>query len=380
MSAIELALQRGGWLHWLQLIMSDLAPPDFEKLTITELRQVLNANPQPYRVHVQIDSRNDRTTSSGSPFVEMRLADAGDSLVWRVFDNSPLLAETRQLARGTCIELAAQWADAGKFGPEPRHPVLRILTDEEKAVLFNGSQELAQQQRNDYDFIVMTAHAMMDPRLKGLCTLFLDRFGDRFRRAAAARENHHARRGGLVEHVAQMMRGAAAIAEVYPSLNKDLLLSGVLFHDCGKMWENNFPENGFHMPHDLWGELLGHISLGLELVNKLWRDLLEQPGAGEWLTLEPANDLVRVHLLHLIGSHHGQYDYGAPVLPKTPEAVILHHIDNIDAKMEMLRRGYNTSKDLGNGIFERFRPWPTNVVTPLPEVPAPEIVKDPDAE
>lgn len=360
--------------------MSDLAPPDFEKLTITELRQVLNANPQPYRVHVQIDSRNDRTTSSGSPFVEMRLADAGDSLVWRVFDNSPLLAETRQLARGTCIELAAQWADAGKFGPEPRHPVLRILTDEEKAVLFNGSQELAQQQRNDYDFIVMTAHAMMDPRLKGLCTLFLDRFGDRFRRAAAARENHHARRGGLVEHVAQMMRGAAAIAEVYPSLNKDLLLSGVLFHDCGKMWENNFPENGFHMPHDLWGELLGHISLGLELVNKLWRDLLEQPGAGEWLTLEPANDLVRVHLLHLIGSHHGQYDYGAPVLPKTPEAVILHHIDNIDAKMEMLRRGYNTSKDLGNGIFERFRPWPTNVVTPLPEVPAPEIVKDPDAE
>ncbi|MCP5557953.1 MAG: HD domain-containing protein [Verrucomicrobiaceae bacterium] len=358
--------------------MSDLAPSDFEKLTLSELRQVLNATPQPYRVHVQIDSRNDRTTSTGSPFVELRLVDGSDSLVWRVFDNSPMLAETRQLPRGTCIELAAQWADAGKFGPEPRQPMWRMLTDDEKLVLFNGSADLARRQREDYDHISNTAHEMTDPRLRELCLLFLERFGDRFRRAAAARENHHARRGGLVEHVAQMMRGAAAVAAVYPSLNRDLLLAGVLFHDCGKMWENNYPEHGFHMPHDLWGELLGHIPLGLELVNKLWRDLMEQSASAEWQTLEPGNDLVRVHLLHLIGSHHGQYEFGAPVLPKTPEAIVLHHIDNIDAKMEMLRRGYTTSKDLGNGIFERFRPWPTHIVTPLPAIP-PEP-REPEAE
>jgi len=362
--------------------MTDLDPSDLEKLTLTELRQVLNATPQPYRVHVQIESRNDRTTSTGSPFVELRLADGGESLVWRVFDNGPMLAETRQLPRGTCIELAAHWADAGKFGPEPRQPVWRMLTDDEKLALFNGSADLARRQREDFDYISTTAHEMSDPRLRGLCLLFLERFGDRFRRAAAARENHHARRGGLVEHVAQMMRGAAAIAAVYSALNRDLLLAGVLFHDCGKMWENNYPESGFHMPHDLWGELLGHIPLGLELVNKLWRDLMDQPGAPEWQSLEPGNDLVRVHLLHLIGSHHGQYEFGAPVLPKTPEAIILHHIDNIDAKMEMLRRGYAASKDLGNGIFERFRPWPTHIVTPLPSIPpaTPEPEPEPEAD
>jgi 3'-5' exoribonuclease len=79
--------------------------------------------------------------------------------------------------------------------------------------------------------------------------------------------------------------------------------------------------------------------------------------------------MVRLHMLHLIASHHGQYEFGSPVLPKTPEAVALHHVDNIDAKMEMLRRGYETSKELAPGIFERFRPWTVNVVAPLASVP-----------
>jgi 3'-5' exoribonuclease len=64
------------------------------------------------------------------------------------------------------------------------------------------------------------------------------------------------------------------------------------------------------------------------------------------------------------------------VLPKTPEAVALHHVDNIDAKMEMLRRGYETSKELAPGIFERFRPWNVNVIAPLPAVPPAPLIDD----
>lgn len=342
---------------------------DLERLSLTQLRQVSGPHPVPCRVHVQVDQCVEKQTAQGAPYYELRLADAGASQTWRVFDGNPVFAEVRQLQRGHFIEIAAQWVAAGKYGLEPRHPRLRPLTDAEKQDLLGGDPELAARQREDYAAIEAMTRDLADPRLRGLCRLFLDKYGARFRRSGAARENHHARRGGLVEHVAQMMRSAAAIAGVYPQLNRDLLLTGVLFHDCGKLWENSYPEVGFAMPYQLHGELVGHIPLGMELVNKLWRELLELPEATDWAVLEPASDLVRLHLLHLVAAHHGELAYGSPVLPKTPEAVALHYVDNLDAKMEMLRRGYESSQQLAPGIFERFRPWATHVVEPLAAVP-----------
>ncbi|MES2598498.1 MAG: HD domain-containing protein [Verrucomicrobiota bacterium] len=338
-------------------------------ITITQLRQIAGPTPQPYRIQVQVDNRTEKLTSSGNPFFEFKLADGGDSLLWRLFDSNPMFDEARSLARGAFIEINAQWVDTGKYGIEPRHARLRPLTEEEKGTLLGGDPDLLTRQRIDYADIERLVAAIRDPRLRGVSSLFLEKHGERFRRTAAARENHHARRGGLVEHVAQMMRCALAIAGTYPNLNQDLLIAGVLFHDCGKLWENSYPENSFAMPYHLHGEMLGHITLGLELMNKLWRDLLDRAEAAEWATLEPSNEHVRLHLLHLIASHHGEYQYGSPVLPKTPEAIALHHVDNIDAKMEMFRRGYDTSRELAPGIFERFRPWPVNVIAPLPSLP-----------
>lgn len=349
----------------------DIDLPDL--ITLTQLRQIAGPVPQPYRVHVQVDSRTEKLTSTGSPFLEVKLADGGDSLVWRLFDSNPMFNEARSLTRGSSIEILAQWVDTGKYGIEPRHPQMRVLTDEEKQALIGGDPELLVRQRVDFADIESFVAAIRDPRLRGVCSLFLERHGERFKRTAAARENHHARRGGLVEHVAQMMRCAVAIVGAYPHLNRDLIVAGVLFHDCGKLWENSYPENSFAMPHHLHGEMLGHITLGLELVNKLWRDLMERPEAAEWATMEPAGEHVRLHLLHLIASHHGELQYGSPVLPKTPEAIALHHVDNIDAKLEMLRRGYQNSKELAPGIFERFRPWPVNIIAPLASVPEPVV-------
>ncbi len=347
---------------------------EIDLLSISQLKQVAGPTPQPYRIHAQIDGKHEKTTSQGSPFWEAKLADATDSLVWRVFDNNPAFPKVRELKRGDFIEISAQWVDAGKYGLEPRQPLLRPLMESEISLLLNGSEELAAKQRADFEDILRFVDNLSDPRLKALSLLFLEKHADRFRRAAAARENHHARRGGLVEHVAQMMRTGAAICSVYPHLNHDLIIAGVLFHDCGKLWENGYPETGFNQPYNITGEMLGHIPLGLELVNRLWRDLQDRPEAAEWLQIEPPSDTVRLHLLHLIASHHGEYQFGSPVLPKTPEAIALHHVDNIDAKLEMLRRGYETSRELTPGLFERFRPWPVNIVAPLPsmQTPAPE--------
>src|SRR5204863_8073579 len=130
--------------------------------------------------------------------------------------------------------------------------------------------------------------------------------------------NHHARRGGLVEHVAQMLRAATALSDAYPQLNRDLLAAGVLFHDAGKLWENGLPPDGFVMPFDERGELLGHIAIGIELVNALWRKLLGTAEALGWSELQPISEDVRLHLLHLIAAHHGELQFGSPVPPKTP--------------------------------------------------------------
>ena len=354
--------------------------PLSELISIAQLKSVASTTPQPYRIHAQVDSVSERTSAKGTTYLEARLVDATGSLLWRLFDNNPCFQQTRDLTSGSGIELAAEWIDTGKFGIEPRSPALRVLAESETAALLGGDASTSARQQHDYDTVIGLLTSIRDPRLHRLCQLFILRFEDRFGRTAAARGNHHARRGGLVEHVAQMMRSADALCTAYPDLNRDLLLAGVLFHDCGKLWENSYPETGFSQPFNLTGEMLGHIPPGLEVVNKLWREVMDAEGSQNWLLLEPTSELVRLHLLHLIGSHHGTHEFGSPVLPKTPEAVALHHIDNIDAKLEMLRQAYQTSKEIGPGIFDRFRPWPTNIVAPLPHyIPKEEPLEEDDA-
>ena len=163
-----------------------------------------------------------------------------------------------------------------------------------------------------------------------------------------------------------MMRSADALAGVYPALNRDLLLTAVLFHDAGKLWENSLPADGFVMPFDERGEMLGHITIGIELVNALWRKLLANPDAALWSALQPASEDARLHLLHLVAAHHGELQFGSPVVPKTPEAWALHYVDNLDAKMEMFAVGLTTARHLAPRIQERVWPLPGHLVTPLP--------------
>ena len=347
------------------------APPSADRITLATLKALATSDAQLYAVHAQLERISQRTTAKGNPFFEVQLVDGTAALTWRVFDGSPCFIEVRDLTPGSAIELTADWIDTGKYGIDPRNPRLRRLDSTEEAALLSGDPDTAARQAEDWDCIQQLLSTLRDPRLQRLCGLFFERFGDRFRRTAAARHNHHARRGGLVEHVAQMMRSVVALHSVYPHLNRDLLLAGILFHDCGKLWENSYPETGFAQPYNLTGEMLGHIPLGLEVVNKLWRDVLDSETATAWTLLEPPNELVRLHLLHLIASHHGTHEFGSPVLPKTPEAVALHHIDNIDAKLEMMRQGYQTARELAPGIFDRVSPWPTRTVSPLPECETP---------
>ena len=332
-------------------------------MTLTEIRRAAQNSPVTARVHVQVESAAAELTREQQPYCKLGLADACDRMTLRVWSDHPSYKTCSGLQPEDFIEVTGEFFQS-QYGMDARKWMMRPLSDQEKNELLQGPAELREKQAADFDFIEQSVNGIADPRLKGLSGLFLTEFGDRFRRTAAARNYHHARRGGLVEHTAQMMRTAAAIAPLYPQLNLDLLIAGILFHDSGKLWENALPENGFVMGYDERGELVGHISIGLELVNSLWRKVAAE-NADAWKNLAPASEDVRLHLLHLIGAHHGEHQFGSPVNPKTPEAMALHYIDNLDARLEMFAAGYLTAKPLADRIFDRVRPLPGNLVKSL---------------
>ncbi|MEO1992848.1 MAG: HD domain-containing protein [Pirellulales bacterium] len=142
-------------------------------------------------------------------------------------------------------------------------------------------------------------------------------------RSPAGIKQHHAYAGGLLEHIVSLLRIADRVAPLYPDLSRDLLLVGILFHDIGKTSELE-SEQGFSYTDA--GQLLGHIVLGLEIIE-------EKIQAAEHRLGTPFDAELVSRIKHMVASHHGEYEYGSPKLPMTLEAVALHHIDQLDARM-----------------------------------------------
>jgi 3'-5' exoribonuclease len=160
--------------------------------------------------------------------------------------------------------------------------------------------------------------------LKALLTaIFSDEsIARKFKIAPAAKNVHHAYLGGLIEHVLSMAGMARLAASHYKDIDLDLLLTGVLLHDIGKIeeltWDRSF---GYSSE----GQLLGHISIGLRIVADKLHGLPAFPPR------------LRTLVEHMILSHHGEPGFGSPKTPHFPEALLLHHLDNLDSKMECMR-------------------------------------------
>ncbi len=169
-----------------------------------------------------------------------------------------------------------------------------------------------------------TVAAMGNAHLKALVEALLDDedVGRRMRRAPAAKQIHHAYLGGLLEHVLSLCTLARMVAAHYPNIDYDLLLTGVVLHDIGKIYELNY-ERGFSYSDE--GQLLGHITIAVRMVADKLRGLPDFPPA------------LRSLVEHMILSHHGQLEFGSPKLPQFPEALLLHYLDDMDSKMECMR-------------------------------------------
>jgi 3'-5' exoribonuclease len=171
---------------------------------------------------------------------------------------------------------------------------------------------------------------MDNPHLKGLLECFLmdEEFRADFCKVPAGIRNHHAYLGGLLEHVVTLLDAADRLLPLYPDLDRDLLLMGVFLHDIGKVRELSFSRVFAYTDE---GQLIGHIVIGVEMLNE---KIAKVPD----LTGEPFPKELAWRLKHMILSHHGTYEFGSPKLPMTPEAIALHHLDNLDAKVHTFTR------------------------------------------
>jgi len=168
--------------------------------------------------------------------------------------------------------------------------------------------------------------------LSRLVKAFLDdeTFMERFAQASAGKKWHHAHPGGLLRHCLEMARIACTMCELFPNIDRDLLLAGCFLHDIGKLDEMS---QDMLVEYSTAGKLLGHLEIGCEMVRKKMDAL---PGFPESL---------RMHLLHLILSHHGELVNGSPVVPKTLEAMVLCQCDNLDAQADAFTRVIRETRD-----------------------------------
>jgi len=197
-----------------------------------------------------------------------------------------------------------------------------------------------------FDRLVEIAKTVKHPGLRKLLASFLKDpdISEKFRRAPAAVQYHHAFLGGLLEHTLGVSEMALVVAEQYPDLDRDMLVTGVILHDVGKINEFSY-ERSFSYTDS--GELLGHLYIGARMVEERAADIPE-------LSPQTAEALV-----HLILSHHGEYEYQSPKLPMTAEALAVHHLDNLDAKINAFRGAMLRDRDPEsrwtewNRMFER---------------------------
>jgi 3'-5' exoribonuclease len=158
-----------------------------------------------------------------------------------------------------------------------------------------------------------------------------------YREAPAAKQLHHAWLGGLLEHVISLCTLADRVAPHYPLIDRDLLLTGVILHDIGKVRELSWAV-GFE--YTLEGTLLGHIQIGAALAERTMDSLPDFPPK------------LKILVLHMILSHHGKLEFGSPKLPMIPEALMLNFIDDLDAKMQAVQGEFDKCAREGKGPNE----------------------------
>ena len=190
-----------------------------------------------------------------------------------------------------------------------------------------------------------------DTHLHALVRSFLDdeAFAAKLKSAPAAKGIHHAYIGGLLEHIVSVLGLCEMAASHYPHIHRDLLMTGAIFHDIGKLQELEW---GSSFEYTLEGQLLGHINIGMRWIDARIAALPDFP------------DSLRLLVQHIVLSHHGRLEFGSPKLPMIPEAILLNYLDELDAKMQTVQNELRRATGMGRGPDEMTE-WVRSLERPL---------------
>jgi 3'-5' exoribonuclease len=267
----------------------------------------------PIKKRYMIFDLNKATSRDGKPYLRMILSDSGTLMNAIMFDPK-LSFEPR---KGDMVDVSATLQ---QFNDKPQ-----LKLSDMTFVSGPAPDSFLPKSKYDPKLMADELKRLVESNVKNpyLAALYKEFFDDSelweaFQVMPAAKSVHHAYLYGLLEHTLGVVRLAVKISPLYPHLNGELIVLGALFHDAGKAYELS-AEAGFD--YTLSGNLLGHLVLGNNILSGYIDKTKDFP------------EELKMQLLHLIASHHGELAFGSPQVPKTGEALLLHAIDDLDGKL-----------------------------------------------
>jgi len=279
-----------------------------------------------------VKEKSSGVTRTGNPYLKLKLADRSGEMEARIWTSVETSAEA--FDRDDFVRIRGK---AVSYLEHVQLNVTQVERAEEKGIALEDFLPTTDKDIDEMlHSLIQISGRMGNPDLRRLLALFWGdkAFVEQFKRAPASKKIHHAFIGGLLEHTLSLTELVLKNASHYKGLNRDLLTAGAILHDLGKVEELSYNRS---FDYSDQGRLLGHIILGLEKVEEKIRQLPEFPG-----------DL-SILLKHLILSHHGQYIYGSPKKPMTLEAVMLHYLDDMDAKINGIQGFLEAQSPEGSG-------------------------------
>ena len=269
--------------------------------------------------HLLVVAKEIRQKKTGEPYLSLHLADKTGEIEAKMWDNVAEVMNTFERDDFVKVKGIPQvYQNRSQF---TIHKMRRMQDEEVQfADFFPCSTRDPEVMYGELRSIIGSVE---NPHLRALLESVFNNvsIAARFKQAPAAKSIHHAWRGGLMEHVLSLCTLAKVTGPLYPNIDMDLLLTGVILHDIGKVEELTFVRS---FGYSAEGQLLGHIALGLRLLGPMFDSLPNFPPK------------LRLLVEHIVVSHHGELAYGSPKVPIFAEALLFHHLDNLDSKMNAL--------------------------------------------
>ena len=264
-------------------------------------------------------------TTVGKPFMSLILQDRSGDIEAKLWDTNE---EHEQMYQAQVIVRVGGEIHDYRGKNQLRVKQIRVARPEEGVQISDLLPTSAIPKEQLFEDLMQFFFEIKNPNISRITRNLIKKHQEQLLIFPAASKNHHDYASGLLDHVVSMLRLSKSICDLYPTLNRDLMYAGVILHDIGKVIELTGPVG---TAYTIEGNLLGHITI---MVNEIGQAAKELGIEGEEVML----------LQHLVLSHHGKEEWGSPKKPMIQEAEMIHYIDNIDAKMNMLTRALEKTK------------------------------------